>query len=147
MVCYIGAGLMTSSQGKMAEQVPFPIRNKWLVTYFLVAVECFNIFWSVSQPFSILRYVNAISLPAGLSVGWRYGRGNFTGWIPYWFGTTIQLSRGSERIAEFANDEEIDKGIAEWLRLSGVRWYERTGTLNYQFLRKKDAVQFKLTWA
>lgn len=47
---------------------------------------------------------------------------------------------------EYADAYAMMAAIDEWMVATSVKTWHRIGVGNYQFLRKKDAVLFKLAW-
>jgi hypothetical protein len=123
---------------------PFLLRHRWLPVAFGATVTAFDIWWFLDNSFSWLRLINIFTFFLGITVSWYYSHRNAFGWIYFNLGTPVDVSI-SGRVVDLT-DEESDEAITDWLNLSGIKHFTKTNTFRYYFLRKKDAVQFKLAW-
>lgn len=67
-------------------------------------------------------------------------------WAPY-FGHTIRVNR--ERVYEQESrglSSEVQEEIFQWVVTSSGRYWYRHNPYSYKFLRRRDAMLFKLAW-
>jgi hypothetical protein len=67
-------------------------------------------------------------------------------WVPF-FGTVVRADMTRLQAREQAGEDsgEIQREIEKWVKAT-CRYTEKINPYSYQFLRKKDAVMFKLAW-
>lgn len=84
-------------------------------------------------------------VPVLLSAGFFWIAGHPRNWWRMYFGTYVSIG-SSERAAEYPDSGAVDAAIAQWIKESGIGTHCKHGSYYYQFLRKKDAVHFKVAW-
>lgn len=138
----------------METKQPFFTKYRLVPLVFAVICWLFVLAIFLSFPFNWLRFGNLFIIPISMSTALWKMYGHPRNWWVSYFGGTVHIDtfklirqRGFGYLDSVdsrwaALDEEID----QWMEEVSIKRYYRHWSGHYQFLRKKDAVYFKLFW-
>jgi hypothetical protein len=85
-------------------------------------------------------------IPIFLSLFLFKFKGHPRTWWQVWFGTDVNIDTNKYK-DDYTDADGLANAIDEWMTVSGIKHWQRIWLGTYRFLRKKDAVRFKLAWA